>query len=117
MLNSDERDVIKKVYAKFVESDTAGNEGWSDIDENMSYLAYLTDAEVIIEAAAKIHQQKLGNPRCNLDHPTTECFVPTVLEAADIVIDLYTKTGHLPNKNRFLLEYYLTLSFIGYIVS
>lgn len=117
MLNKDEIETIRKVYSKFEESDRAGNAGWSEIDENMSYLAFLTDGEVVVECMAKMIQQRQGSPRCNMDHPNAECFVPTVLEAVDLLTKLYAETGHLPKRNRFVLEYYLTLSFIGYIIS
>lgn len=118
MLNNDQKEIVRKVYNKFAESDAAGNEGWSEIDENMSYLDWLEDSQVVIEAAVKLQLQQQGVPRCNLDHRNPgDCFVPVVLEAVGYILDLYANTGHLPTKNRFILQYYLTLSQIGYILS
>lgn len=115
-MTPDQIQVVTKVYRKFYENDNKDEE-WSPVDENMSMLDWLTDGEIAQEAELKMMRQKAGNPRCGVDHPGKECFVPIVLEAVHAIVSLYNETQNLHVKNRFVLQYYLTLSHIGAIRS
>lgn len=116
MMTKDQQDTVKQVYSRFVESDKLETE-WSGVDECMSMLEWLEDHQLTIEAAVVHHLHCNGQPRCTQDHPIEQCFVPVIIEATGIILDLYAKTGYLHQNNRFILGYYLSLSQVGFIIS
>lgn len=115
MMNKDQRETVKLVYQRFVESDGL-DQAWSDLDEQMSLLEWLDDGQLIIEASVKIKEQTMGQPRCNQNHSIGDCFVPTIIEAVGLILDLYSKTGNLHSNNKFIVKYYLALSQVGFII-
>lgn len=114
MMDKDQQVVVSKVYRKFFEEDTQ-DFGWDEIDDQMSHLDYLADNQLAIESAVILQLHQQGTPTCNQDHPLVDCFIPLVIEAVTYILDLYMKTEHMPNKSRFILQYYLALSQVGYI--
>lgn len=115
MMTKDQQLIVTQVYRKFYESDSA-DEGWTDIDEQMSMLEWLDDNQLVVEAAVLMQLQAQGTPRCGQPHPISQCFVPTIVEAVGYILDLFANTGSLHAKNKFILQYYLALSQIGFIV-
>lgn len=114
MMTPDQVQTVTKVYRKFSENDLK-DESWTPIDECMSYLDWLTSDELVQECEIRLLVQKSGNPKCAIEHPGKECFVPIVIEAVTAILDLYNETHSLHTKNRFILQYYLTLSHVGAI--
>lgn len=114
-MTKDQQEIVSRVYVKFYKSDCT-DEGWTDIDEQMSHLEYLEDNQLVIESAVLIQLQSGGQPKCTLDHPNKECFVPIVIEAVGYILDLYESTSNLHPKNKFILQYYLALSQVGHIL-
>ena len=114
-MSKDQQIVVTRVYQRFCKAD-AEETSWTDIDEQMCYLEYIDDPQTVIEAAVILQLHLQGDPRCEQDHPREECFIPLVIDAATAIIDLYGKTGNLHPKNKFILQYYLALSQVGYIV-
>lgn len=109
------KEYISKVYEKFYESDLF-DANWTKIDEQISMLEWLDDHQLTIEAAALVKIQTKGKPTCNQVHTYAECFVPTIIEVVEYLVDQYEKTGDLPVKHKFILQYYLALSQVGFIV-
>lgn len=116
MMTPDQVQIVTKVYRKFYENDNK-NEEWTPVDESMSLLDWLTNDELVQETEIRYFRQKNGNPRCGVDHPGKECFVPIVLDAVLAILDLYKETKNLHPNNRFVLQYYLSLSHVGAIRS
>lgn len=114
-MTKDQQDTVTKVFRRFYDADQAETQ-WTNIDEQMSMLEWLDDHQLVIEAAVLIQIQSSGEPRCNQNHPISECFIPLVIEAAGHILDLYAKTGNLHPNNKFVLQYYLAMSQVGFIV-
>lgn len=114
MMTTEQAETVKKIYRKFFENEKANKE-WTTIDESMWALSWLSDRETIDESKLAFDTQKSGDPKCAIDHPGKECFVPLVLEAVEAILTLYDETGNLHHSNRFILHYYLSLSYIGAI--
>lgn len=116
MLTKDESETVRRVFQKFASTDNA-EPGWSDIDEHMSMLEWLGDAQLVIESSViwQLHCQ--GETKCNQSHPSSECFVPTIVEAVGLILRLYEQNFNLHANNRFILNYYLCLTHVGFIVS
>lgn len=108
-------ETIEKVYQRFLESDIK-QQGWSELDEQMYALECLSDNQLTIEASVKLNEHLSGNPRCSQDHAIEQCFVPVIVDAVTIILDNYMESGDLSVNNRFVLEYYLSVSQIGLIV-
>jgi hypothetical protein len=115
MMTKEQQQTVTQVYRKFYDSDSI-DEGWTEIDEQMSMLEWLDDNQLVVEAAVLIQLQTQGQPRCDQNHPISECFVPTIIEAVGYILDLFGKSGNLHAKNKFILQYYLALSQIKFIV-
>lgn len=113
-MTKDAQETVSKVYRRFVEADAAET-AWTTIDEQMSMLEWLEDTQLAIEAAVLLQLHSQGNPRCNQDHPASECFIPLIIESVTHILDLYAKTANLHVKNKFILQYYLAMTQVGYI--
>ena len=116
MMTKDQQETVTKVLRNFSDSEAA-EQKWTDIDEKMYMIDWMSDTEIVVEAAVLYQLQSAGQPRCNRDHPIGECFIPTAFEAVGYILNLYGETGYLHLKNRFILAYYLALTQVGYIVS
>jgi len=114
-MTKDEQIIVKRVLARFKESDKLETE-WSEVDEQMSRLEWLDNHQLTIEAGVKLDEHAGGNPKCGQNHAEGECFVPVIIDAVCIILNLYDQTGNLHANNRFILEYYLSLSQTGFIV-
>lgn len=115
MMTKDQQEVVSQVYRRFYDAD-ANDKNWTNIDEQMHMLDWLDDNQLIVEAAVLYQIQTAGEPRCNQKHPITECFIPLVIDAVTSILDLFAETGSLHEKNRFILQYYLAMSQVGFIV-
>ncbi len=115
MMTPDQQKTVTQVYRRFFDSDLADTE-WTDVDEAMSMLDWLDDKQLVKEAAVKIMEHTAGTPKCNQYHGDLPCFVPTIIEASTYIVDLYTDTENLHEKNRFILQYYLALAQVGFII-
>lgn len=107
MMTKERSDIVKMVYTRFIESE---QEIWTDLDCNLEFMGYLTDAEMILECKAKFDKHCFGVLRCNQEHGPDKCLAPYILEAVEYILDLYSETGQLHPKNYYLLSYYLALS-------
>lgn len=116
MMTKEQQQAVTTVLRRFADIDNSSTT-WTDVDEQMSLLEWLSDHQITVEAEVKLLAQRKGNPRCKADHPTSQCFVPTVLEAVDAILQLYKETGNLHLKNRYILTYYTVLSYNGTIIS
>lgn len=115
MMTPDQQKTVLQVYRRFVESDLSDTE-WTDVDEAMSMLEWIDDSQLVKEASVKIMEHMAGTPKCNQYHGDLPCFVPTIIEASTYIVDLYNSTENLHPKNRFILQYYLALSQVGFIL-
>jgi hypothetical protein len=107
MMTKDEASTVKTVYTRLMESE---DEPWTEIDENLEFIGWLSDDALIREAKVKIKQHSKGLIRCSQDHEQQFCMAPFVLESAEIIVLLYDRTEELHAKNRYILEYYIAMS-------
>jgi len=115
MMNPDEVRNISTVYRRLLEGETT-RDGWARFDTSMQHLTSLTDDELATEAAIAYCHHFDKNPRCQVAHPGTQCFVPSLIEAVNSILELHRKTGDLHFKNRYILECYLSFEHEGFIV-
>lgn len=99
--------IIKTVLDRFLESEEAT---WTEIDENIDFISYLSDSELIKECQIKYDSHCIGIFRCNQEHQQQHCFAPLVLEAVEVILGLYEKTGELHPNHYYILSYYLAMS-------
>lgn len=106
--------LIERVYKRFEEADGHQTK-WTNLDTNMEYLAWLDDEQLVKEAGYVLEGHMKVEPRCKIDHNQEDCFVPTIIKAATYIIFDYQIGGKLLSKDRYVLEYYISLSSVGEI--
>jgi hypothetical protein len=107
MMTKEESETVKIVYNRLMESE---GEDWSPIDDSLELCSYLTDSELVTESSIKYVVHCQGVFRCSQDHDIQFCMAPRILDAVEAILALYWQTKELHAKNRYLLEYYLTMS-------
>ena len=109
MMSSEQSAIVKLVYNRFMESEESS--AWNDMDENLCFFDLLSDEEMIKESTIMFESHsKCKTFRCERGHEISECFAPFILECVEYILDLYGETEELHIKNRYILEYYLTMS-------
>lgn len=106
MMSKDQADIIKMVYARFMENEI---EDWSRIDEILEMLESLSKKELVQETEVLYFAHIKNGLRCTHDHEIQYCFAPYILEAVEIILELYAKTKTLHIKNAYILQYYLAM--------
>lgn len=114
MMTEEEAKIVKLVYNRFIDSE---DQTWTTIDDNLEFVDYLTDDELIREASIKADDHSVGVFRCKSSHEANFCFAPFILESVNSILSLNEKTGELHPKNRYILTYYLSMSELGLIYS
>lgn len=107
MMAQEQSQIVKLVYSRFIDSE---EEIWSEFDDNLEFVGYLTDKELIQECSIKFFEHSKGDLRCVENHDPAYCMAPLVLEAVEAILDLHDKTGELHEKNRYIMEFYLAMS-------
>lgn len=106
MMTPDQVEIVKLVYARFMESE---EEIWTELDENLEFFSYLTPEELISEAKIKYQIHSRDGIRCAQEHDVEFCFGPKVLEAVAAIISLYDDTKDLHVRNEYIISYYLVM--------
>lgn len=114
MMTSEQSKMVSLVYRQFASSEELG---WGELDENLCLLEYLDDDQLHREADVLLSKHQQGKPECRVKHEISACFVPKIIEAVSVILELYKETGNLHKNNRYVLQYYLALSQINHIVS
>lgn len=114
MMNSEQAGVVRVVYNRFIDSEDVN---WTIIDDNLHFLGYMLDSDIMREANVKYQTHSHGVFRCASDHEQQFCFAPHILEAVGYILDLYKESGQLHEKNRYVIEYYMGMSEAGMIYS
>lgn len=107
MMSKEEYRIVQAVYGRFISCEEDGV--WTGLDDLMEYFEYLTDNEIIVESQFKMKINTQKGIKCTQNHPPSDCFAPTILEAVEAIISLFDKTQSLHPKNRYILCYYMTL--------
>ena len=107
MMNKEQSDIVKIVYSHLIESET---ETWGDIDENLEFVSYLSDSELVRECAIKYELHSIGTIRCKSDHEPIHCMAPLILEAVGAILSLYDDNEYLHPHNAYILSYYIALT-------
>jgi len=117
MMTKAEKDVVSMVYRRFIESEY--DDYWTDLDEKLYELEWLTDKETVIESMVKYAQHSRTGTvfRCKREHSPQECFSPYILQAVESILLLYEETKDLHPKNKYVLAFYLAMSEVGLIFS
>jgi hypothetical protein len=118
MMSEEEVKVIRMVYNRFMDMDSdKAVPTWTDLDDNLEIVDYLTDSELVVECEIKYESHSGGIFRCSQNHPQTQCFAPFILEAVEYILDLYGETEELHVNNRYILCFYLAMSELRLIYS
>lgn len=115
MFQQNETDNINFVANRFKEMESFPH--WTDVDDGLLNLDYLNDKELVLEAKLLSNKHHAGNPRCPVEHKTTECVVPVIIKAVDCIIRESAKKKALSPDHKLILQYYLALDFAGEILS
>lgn len=113
-MTSEQSKNITYLVDRFLESES---KGWTNLDDLLEYLEYLTDPEIYTESEAlySIHKtKKMGCPYVHKEGSV--CFVYGILDAVEAILNLYEESGSLHPRNRYVLCYYLALSQDGQIL-
>ena len=113
MMSSEQTKQVREVYLKFMASE---ERGWSPVDEYLEMLEYIDDHQLYLEASVLFESHQEKKIGCLYKHKKSNCFVPTIMEAVDAILTLYSKTETMHKNNRYILQYYLALSQAGQIV-
>ena len=112
-----DEEIIKIVYNRFIESEyedipnTDTVTKWSNMDEILGFIDYLTDYELIKECTAKSILHSDSKVRCNNEHPIENCFAPRILSAVNVILDHYCNdTEELSKEHRYIFCYYMALT-------
>lgn len=114
MITLEQADVIRAVLNRFNDYEVLA---WTSLDDNMEFLACLSDKQIVAEARVMIKKHELGNARCSKNHPREECIVPVVMESIRYIADYFDEIDRLSKKSRYVIEFYLSLSQTGVIIS
>ena len=61
MMTQEQSQIVKLVYSRFIDSE---EEIWSEFDDNLEFVGYLTDKELIQECSIKVFEHSKGDLRC-----------------------------------------------------
>lgn len=114
MMNPDQARLVAGVYRHFIDKE---NTSWTEIDDLLDYLEYLDDDQLHKESDVIFSRQVNRNARCDRKHDKTACFIPLMIEAVSIILDLYKKTNQLHKNNRYILQYHIACSQSGIIIT
>lgn len=114
MITIEQANLIGKVYNKFLQIEDGD---WTNFDDSMEMLAWLSDREVATEAELVLRRHKMNGARCKTNHPAEECFVPVVIEAASYISQDFETSQRLAKKARYVLEFYIAMAYTGSIIS
>lgn len=106
-MTREEKEAVQLVYNRLISSE---EEDWSQIDDILYECSYLTDSELVTESSIKYVVHSQGVFRCSQDHPAAHCMAPRFLDAVEAILALYWQTKELHTKNKYILEYYLTMT-------
>ena len=113
MMTPEQRKVVSSAYSHLMEKEARG---WDGLDDCMEYLAYLDDDQLHREADVIHSQHSHGKVRCQQDHPIEHCFIPMLVDAVAAILELYKETNYMHPKNRYVLQYYLSMQQVGMII-
>lgn len=115
MLNSDEQKNIDLVLTHLRGIDD--NDRWDKVDDYMSYLEWIDDSQLMIEVKVLFDKHVSGDPRCTSSHSKENCLVPYLLDAVDCILAVNEEFNSISSGHKYILQYYVTLTAIGEIVS
>lgn len=113
MMSKEQEESVKMVFRNFITHDQ--QRGWSDIDEILFKLDFLSDEETILETETQIYRHSQGTLKCAEDHGQKACLVPQLMDCVNAICELYNESKSLHPKNRYLLHNYLAVSHKGTI--
>jgi hypothetical protein len=115
MSNSQKNSVLM-VYKNFIDNEYLLNNGWSDMDESMWQLEFLSDEETITEAEVLINKHSQYVVKCSDYCEYRSDMVPQLLEAVGAIIEVWVYSGGILHpKNRYIIHNYLAMSFLKMI--
>lgn len=91
--------------------------GWTKTDDRLSELNWLADDQLVREAGVVFCHHSGKNPRCAKMHPHDRCFIPSLVEAAEAILDLHKEANYLHPKNRYILECYIVVDHESLIIT
>lgn len=112
-MTKEQEESVRLVYRNFMSHDLQRN--WTNVDEILYNLDFLTDEETIIETETQIFRHSEGSLKCIEDHEQSACMVPQLIESVDAICELYNETRVLHPKNRYVLQNYLAAAHEGII--
>lgn len=115
MMTDDQRKSVLRAYDHLLSKEKE-KECWDGLDDCMWHLENLDDDQVHREADVIYCQHSHENARCKQEHPKEHCFIPLLVDAVGAILELYKETNNLHPKNRYILEYYLSMNQVELII-
>lgn len=107
MMSPDQRTIVRQAYTHLIGHE---NRGWDELDDYVEYLDYLTNDELHRECDVLYSQHRGVAVKCHQKHSPSQCFIPLLVEAVSAILELYKESGHLHDKNKYILQYYLAMN-------
>lgn len=115
-MTPEQAQVVEIVYDKFLEGEMTVS--WDALDDQMIYLDYLSNNQLWLESNV-LHREHTvtGTVRCSQEFCNQGCYAQTIVEAVGhIILENQPYGVSLTTKHRYVLEQYLALSQLNYIV-
>lgn len=112
-MTTDQRNIVRQAYLHLLGHE---NRGWDELDDLVDYLEFLNDDELHRESDLLYSQHRGASVKCHQQHDRKECFIPILVEAVNIILELYKETGAMHPKNKYILQYYLAMNQVNMIL-
>ncbi len=113
MMSREQYKVVVQVYLHLLDNE---KRGWDGLDDYMNYLEYLDNDQIHRESDVIYSYHKNVKVRCEDKHAESQCLLPLMVECVGVILELYKETNNLHQKNRYILEYYLSMNQAGMIL-
>lgn len=109
-MSQEHQQAISIVYTQFLKADEA--RGWNEFDEDLFYLECLDDDQLHREADVALFEHRKNVKNAPKDKVfMTSIFgvkVNAIIDVVESCLETYKNTGHMTEKNRYILQHFLT---------
>ena len=109
-MTREQAEAVKSVYLRLIGSEDVEKYVWSETDEALDFISYLTDEELVKECRAKYIEHCRNSFKEEKTDEPIYFFDPIVLDAIEAILNLYNETQYLPEINKYVLSCYLAMS-------
>lgn len=113
MMSPEQRKAVSEVFNHLLESE---KRGWDELDDYIQMLEFLDNDQLHREADVIFEKHSRSDVRCIQNHSKEKCFIPVLVEAVGAILEVYKENGHLHERNKYILQYYLAMNQTGLIL-